>query len=206
MLRKCRTIFILVSLLLCTFLLTSCGNDAGEDVQIISKDSPKPKATDAENQTYTIAGDSDTNQPDDEDDGEDSYRNVLESQKQLPIYCINDDGTDIESVDILIDDKADINAALVIDEVVAEFSNHELTIGISNVKQDDKGSVFVSFQKETAPVAGVEEDMEYLILDSFSQSILDNVEDCKAVIFQVEGNAYQSKHISFKENEAYDWK
>lgn len=205
MLRKCHTIFILVSFVLCTVLLTSCGNNAGGDVQIISKDSPKPKTTDAGNQNFAIVGDSASDQPID-DEGEDSYRDVLENQKQLPIYCINDDGTDIESVDILIDGKAEINAALVIDEVASEFSNHKLTIGIDNVKQDDKGSVFVSFKKDTAPVVGVEEDTEYLILDSFSQSILDNVEDCTAVIFQVEGNAYQSEHVSFKEDEAYDWK
>lgn len=204
MLNKCRTIIVLVSLLFCIVVLTACGDDTNGDVQIISEASPNPKVTATEGDQIEKTKNPTKEQSDKE--GKDSYRNVLKNTKQLPIYCINEDGTDIEPVDIFIDEKADVDAALVIDEVVSEYSDHNITIGIDHVKQDDKESVFVSFKKHTAPVTGVEEEIESMILDSISQSILDNVEDCRAVIFQVEGNAYQSEHISFKENEAYDWK
>ncbi|MBR3772165.1 MAG: hypothetical protein IKL07_07850 [Clostridium sp.] len=204
MLRKCRTIIVLVGFMLCTMLLTSCGDDTDGDVQIISEVSPVPKETDDSGKNNSVVPSKDAVYP--EDDGEDSYRNALETSKQLSIYCINEDGTDIESIDNFIDQNAEVNSALVIEQVVNEFSNHKLTIDIDNVKEDEKGSVFVSFKKDTVPVVGVEEEIEYLILDCISQSILDNVQGSNAVIFQIEGDAYKSEHISFKENEAYDWK
>lgn len=181
---------------------TACNKNTDEDVQILSQSSQNPDTTgyeDKQNKEPEVSTDTDFKQDKD-------YKEALANTTKLPIYCINDDTGEIETVEIFIDQKTELSSFFVVEKVVEEFSNHALKIGIDKVDEDDKGNVVVSFKKNTAPEYGVGEDVEYLILDCISQSILDDVDSSKAVIFQIEGDAYKSSHISFKLNEAYSWK
>lgn len=181
---------------------TSCKKNTDGDVQILSQSSQKPETTDYEDKQIKepeVSKEADFKQDKD-------YKEALANTTKLPIYCINDDTGEIETVEIFIDQKTELSSSFVVEKVVEEFSNHDLKIGIDKVEEDDKGNVVVSFKKNTAPESGVGEDVEYLILDCISQSILDDVDSSKAVIFQIEGDAYKSSHISYKLNEAYSWK
>ena len=64
-------------------------------------------------------------------------------------------------------------------------------------------TVIVSFLFGKAPLSTVGSDVEETILNSIANSLLDNVEDCKKVIFRAEGEAYESGHYAFEVDEAY---
>lgn len=205
MLKKYSSVIVLLCLALsCGMMMVSCSTSTNGEVEILSEDSSAPEVT---SRTETASDLTESTPSDDmEEEAEGSVKDALANTKTLPIYCINDDGSDIESVIVYLDENAEVNAVTIVDEVVGEFSNHNLTIGIDKVTEDEDGNVIVSFTKDTVPVKGVEEDVEYLILDCISQSILDDDKTSQAVIFQIEGNAYESDNISFKENEAYNWR
>lgn len=205
MLKKYSSVIVLLCLALsCGMMMVSCSTSTNGEVEILSEVSSAPEVT---SRTETASDLTESTPSDDmEEEAEGSVKDALANTKTLPIYCINDDGSDIESVIVYLDENAEVNAVTIVDEVVGEFSNHNLTIGIDKVTEDEDGNVIVSFTKDTVPVKGVEEDVEYLILDCISQSILDDDKTSQAVIFQIEGNAYESDNISFKENEAYNWR
>ncbi|SES92118.1 hypothetical protein [[Clostridium] polysaccharolyticum] len=196
------TAIVAINCMVCT----SCGNQPDSEVQILSESSA---ASGGKETKEHQKNDSDSLQKSNVKDGLESVpeiKDTLSKSKKLHIYCINDAGDEIEETDLLINQKTDISASLVVEKVAEEFTNQDLVIEIDKVLEDDKGNVFVSFKKDSAPEKGVEEDVEYLILECISQSILDDVETSKAVIFQIEGAAYKSSHISFDLNEAFDWK
>lgn len=183
--------------------LTSCEKKSNGELEILSESSVTPVVTD-----MAEVDQSKEQIPSDDLDevAESDIKEALMNKKELSIYCIDDDGSGIESVSTFVDENAEIDAVVVTEAVVNEFSDHNLDIQIDKVTTDENGNVFVSFQKDAPPVKDVEEDVEYFILDCISQSILDNVETSKAVIFQIEGNAYVTEHIEFKESQAYDWR
>jgi len=183
--------------------LTACEKKPNGEVEILSGNSAVPSVTERKE-----ADKEEIQAPSEEAEQatKNDIKEALKNKKELSVYCIDDGGKGIESVSIFVDEKAQIDAAVVTDAVVNEFSDHNLDIHIDKISEDNDGNVYVSFQKDAPPVKDVEEEIEYFILDCISQSILDNVETCKAVIFQIEGNAYVTDHIQFKETQAYDWK
>lgn len=201
--KKYGKVLIIVSVLLvsCIFV-TSCKEKKDGNVQILSHSGKKTEVTDpSEKPSIVPTEDSETDMEEEQD-----YKEALANTVQLPIYCLNEDLSEIETVKIYMDPQTKVTSLFVVEKVVDEFSNHALPIGIDKVSEDDKGTVIVSFKRDTIPVTGVEEEVENLMLDCISQSILDDVESSKAVIFQVEGAAYRSAHNAFKKNEAYNWK
>lgn len=204
--KKYGKILIIIAIIVVSgTVATACNKNTDEDVQILSQSSQKPEEPEATDFKFNLDKEpEDTKDADFKQDKD--YKEALANTTKLPIYCINDDTGEIETVEIFIDQKTELSSSFVVEKVVEEFSNHALKIGIDKVDEDDKGNVVVSFKKNTAPEYGVGEDVEYLILDCISQSILDDVDSSKAVIFQIEGDAYKSSHISFKLNEAYSWK
>ncbi len=189
---------------ICIFTATSCSKQTESEFEILSEGSMTPVTPSMEEEERLE--DQDSVEDNLDDDAKTSIKDALENKKMLPIYCMNDDGSDIESVQILIDENAEITAYIVTEMVVNEFSNHNLVIGIDDVTTDELGNVVVSFLKDMPPVVDVEEEVEYIILDCISQSILDNVKESNAVIFQIEGAAYESAHMSFAIDKPYDWR
>lgn len=190
--------------IICIFTTTSCSKQTESEFEILSEGSMTPVTPSMEEEERLE--DQDSVEDNLDDDAKTSIKDALENKKVLPFYCMNDDGSDIESVQTLIDENAEITAYIVTEMVVNEFSNHNLVIGIDDVTTDELGNVVVSFLKDMPPVVDVEEEVEYIILDCISQSILDNVKESNAVIFQIEGAAYESAHMSFAIDKPYDWR
>ena len=63
--------------------------------------------------------------------------------------------------------------------------------------------LIVSFLFGKPPLSSVGSGVEETILNSIAYSLLDNVEDCKKVIFRAEGEAYESGHYAFEVDEVY---
>lgn len=123
----------------------------------------------------------------------------------LLLYGIQNETLETEQMKVSIPKDTKITPELIVNQVVSLFEENSIEIGIDSVTM--KGdTVVVSFQADKAPLVNVGSGVETTILDSISMSLLDNISDCKKVIFQVEGKAYMSGHIELGIDEVYKWK
>lgn len=127
------------------------------------------------------------------------------SKKELPIYTINDTTLETESAIAMVPADGKLTPELVVNAVVDNFKEHNLQVGIDFVKEKED-AVIVSFKSDKAPLTDVGAGVEATILDCISQTLLDTFDTCKKVIFQVEGKAYESGHLLYEIDEAYNWK
>lgn len=135
----------------------------------------------------TMTGESET-------EDEDMY-----NEKEIPIYTINYDTLECEPSLIVASDTATISARYIVDEVIANFREH---ISIHDVfSENDR--IIVSFSKDSAPAVNVSKDMESVMLDCISYSLLDNIENCNSVGFRIEDKAYESSYITMEYDESY---
>ncbi len=123
----------------------------------------------------------------------------------IPIYSIDNETLETKGVVAELSEGQELNAEFIVQEVVKSFSDQGVEIGIYSITEKDD-SVYVSFEKDKAPVADVGSSVEMAILDSISQSLLDNLDTCQKVYFKVEDGAYESGHNVFEEDEPYTWK
>lgn len=121
-------------------------------------------------------------------------------KKEISIYTINDDTLESEPVTVEVEEE--LTAEAVVEASVKSLEEHSLKIGIYSVAQEGD-TVIVSFQKDTAPIIGVGSGVEETILNCISDSLIDNVEGCKKVIFRVEDGPYESGHMIFDIDEVY---
>lgn len=119
---------------------------------------------------------------------------------EINIYGIND--TTLESEPVKATVNGEITAESIVMAVVKDFEEHSLKIGIDSITAEGT-TVIVSFKKDMAPLVQVGTDVEVTILNCISDSLLDNLEDCSAVIFQAEGEAYESGHLYYEKDEVY---
>lgn len=123
----------------------------------------------------------------------------------VPIYSIDNETLDTKSIVAELEEGQEIDSEFIVKEVVKSFADQGVEIGIYSITE--KGdSIYVSFEKDKAPVADVGSSVEIAILDSISQSLLDNLEYCQKVYFKAEEGAYESGHNVFEEDEPYTWK
>lgn len=122
--------------------------------------------------------------------------------RELPIYTLNDDSMECEAVVAMIPDTGKITAQIIVDTVVDAIGEHGLQVGIDAVTSD-KDRVIVSFKSDSAPIWNTGSGVESTILDCIAQSLLDNLEECKNVVFRVDGKAYESGHNYYEIDEPY---
>lgn len=171
-------------LVFCLLMLTACGNrEATESsADVTPTETPKPESTDTKKQEPT-------KEPKVEDEG-----------KEITIYSINDESLESEQTTVKI--AGEITPEVIVNAVVEAFSEHSLEIGIDYVKQENS-NVIVSFLNDKAPISQVGSGVEETILNSIADSLIDNLPECKGVIFRAEGKAYESGHFMFDKDELY---
>lgn len=196
--KKTRKYVLYFCLLMNIGAVAGCGSGKDEN------NSVKQAVSSKNPEAFKSAKDTIPTEPENSASVEDEL-SIASDMKELQIYCITDDASDKESVISMIPKDTKVTAEVVVNSVVIEFGNHGLEIGIDSVTEKD-GTVIVSFLSGKAPAAGCGSSVEGLILDCISQSLLDNLDSCKKVIFRVEGKAYESGHFAFGIDEAYDWK
>ena len=89
-------------------------------------------------------------------------------------------------------------------EVVPEWmvNLEDEDVRVDHVEQQ-KNVVVVSFDSKAKPVKRCSKQMETLILNCFASSLLDNVKNCKKIIYRCKNKRYKSSHRSFGFNEVY---
>lgn len=120
---------------------------------------------------------------------------------EVTIYTLNPDSLEKEAVTVLMVEN-ELNAEVIVEHVVAAMEDSGFYIGINEIftKED---AVIIDFKEDAAPVCGVGASVEGAILDIIGQSILDNLLDCKKIIYRIEGKAYQTGHLEFEFDEVY---
>ncbi|MCR5824756.1 MAG: hypothetical protein K6G60_10035 [Lachnospiraceae bacterium] len=86
-------------------------------------------------------------------------------------------------------------------KIVSSLEDESFSVNIKNA-YFEKSMAIVDFAEDGAP--GIKyPDYEVAVLDCIAQSIIENYENCTAVIFRVNGEAYSSGNLSFGADEAY---
>lgn len=178
-----RIIGVVFSSILVLCMLSGCGKSPKEDVQQ-STPTPEltitmtPKPTDM---TLTVAP---------------------SGTKELPIYTISGDLTELTAVTALLTEGEEITEQVVAECVVDALADNAIYVTVNEVRWKND-VVVVDFSADSPPVSQVGASIEGLILDAFGQSILDNVSGCNAVSFSVDGGDYTSGHFEFSEDDIY---
>lgn len=185
---------LLVFVFACALLMVSCKKDEqkGQPVDTsntqMTTDDPQEITEDigSTDETEGVETPSETATP--------------EEGTQIDIYGINEDSLESEPARAVI--KGEVNAASIVQAVVDNYAAKSIEIGIYDVSEEgDK--VIVSFEYEKAPLANVGSEVEETILNCISDSLMDNLDTCKAVIFRAEDTSYESGHFAYGYDEVY---
>lgn len=120
---------------------------------------------------------------------------------ELLIYIVNS-SAELEAVPALVPADVEITPQLIVDTVVDSMADRSLIIGVESVTTQDD-TVIVSFYKDQPPLTNVGSGFEYAILNAIAQSLTDNLEDYRKVIYRAEGGPYTSGHIELGLDEVY---
>ena len=121
---------------------------------------------------------------------------------ELPIYTISGDLTELTAVTALLTESEEITELAVTDAVMDALADIGIYVTVNHVTRSGN-VVVVDFAADSPPVSQVGASIEGLILDAFGQSLLDNVSECNAIGFSVDGGDYASGHFEFSKDEIY---
>lgn len=146
---------------------------------------------------------SDTTVPEDDTKKEESdNQEANKSTKELSIYTINDETLETEPVIANIPSDTKVTPQVVVDQVINAFADNSYVVDVQNVSTEGD-AIIVNFSKDSAPVINVGASVECTTLDCISYSLLDNIPECKKIIFRIDGEAYSTGHIEKGINEPY---
>ncbi len=127
----------------------------------------------------------------------------LNSVREVQVYTLDPASMEISSVTRLVPKEDELTPKTVTGLVLEELGANDIEVGLLSASMDGD-SVILDFSAEKPPVADTEEDLETAILDCLSHSLLDNVEGCRKVYLRIEGDVYQSSHISYGLYDSYE--
>lgn len=128
---------------------------------------------------------------------------VIQTTKniELLIYVVNS-STYLDPVTALVSADAEITPELVVNTVVDSMADQSLSIGVESVSTQDD-IVIISFYADQPPLSNVGSGLESAILDALAQSITENLDEYRKIIYRVEGGSYKSGHIELGIDEIY---
>lgn len=122
--------------------------------------------------------------------------------KELKIYSIDNNNYELVDATALIPMDSKITPEFIVKTVVNTLRDLSLEVGYHSVSTKDD-IVIVDFRSDMSPVYNVGAGVEAAILDAIAQSLLDNLNDYKKVIYRVDGKAYVTGHIELGLDEIY---
>lgn len=123
-----------------------------------------------------------------------------EKIETITIYSINSDTMTLIPVSVRKINGGQLTAQSITDLVRSGLNDDRILVDQVSVENE---KVIVSFSSKGRPVRDCNKKMETLILECFSNSLLDNVKGCKKVIFRCDGKEYRSSQYKFTLNEVY---
>ncbi len=211
-------LFIMIIMLVGVLLLTGCDkfNFSTFDA---SKEEPDAKITAAADDDPDGSGDKDstgssgtkneeTVNPSSNDigktDGSTPTPSLIQPTESidLQIYTINVTTGNIETVTAAIPKSSELTPELVVDTVVESMADQSITIGIKDVTTKDD-IIIVNFDKNNPPHKSLGSGYEGAVLNAFAQSLLDNLNDYRKIIFRIDDKAYEGGAYEFGIDEVY---
>lgn len=194
--RKNGRLYLLVLLvLICALLSTACKKET----------SKVEEGTDTQN-SRTVEIENSQDETNQENTQKDNTSNTSEDSQtkqevtEIDIYGINEESLESEPAHAVI--EGEVNAKSIVEAVVKDYVAKSIDIGIYDVTEEDN-KVIVSFEYGKAPLSNVGSDVEETILNCISDSLMDNLDNCEAVIFRAENDSYESGHFAFGLDEVY---
>lgn len=126
-------------------------------------------------------------------------------EKSIQVYTIDEDSLESTSETVYLMGGEKLNAKNIMKEVINLFAMHGITIHLDTITKKEN-TIYISFQKDAAPVCGVSETVEEIILESIAKSLVDNLDNYEQVVFLVEGDAYKSDNMQMEKDEVFWWK
>lgn len=207
---------ISVTLLLCVLLLSGCKSDSSQqqvedleqqDYRMESQEIGQEDKTDAKAGKENESGNQTESADENEGNGSESSDAVSSQVKppatvEVPIYTINTETMGTKATVASVSEDTEITADLLVQLVISDLADKSYVIDVNEVTMEDS-YVVVDFSSSTPPVVNVGDETEGTILDAIAFSLLDNLSDCKGIIFRTDGQAYESENFSFQKNEIY---
>lgn len=205
--------FTLFIMLIGLFLLTGCNklrfntfnasDDYNKSVSITPTAQDKGMTSDNESEVSTDITDDEQNNQGKTD--EISITPTLAAVQpianvELPIYTVNSDTSELETVTALVPADSEITPRLIVDTVIESMADQSIIVGVESVSSEND-AIIVSFYKDKTPGANLGASYEEAVLDAIAFSLIDN--GYKNVIYRIEGEAYSSGHIEFGIDEIY---
>ena len=203
---------------ICLLLLSGCSNntnnnrevdlDSSEITAELSIDNNVGDNEDKSEVNLTAQSNSEngkkTNSQDESDKKDESQVNekqedesILPPQmKELPMYSVDGSTSEVKATVQLIPMDSEVTADLIVQLFVDDLADNSYTIGLKSVKEEGN-YIVVNFEKDLPPVSGVNKESEVAILDAIAQSIIDNLVDCKGVVYRVDDKSYVSDNFIF---------
>ncbi len=207
--KKNKRTVVVFTFVLTMLLLVGCGKDTKETTDVKGQEVVEQTTNKEENNTETIKQEEkqndnieqeeQENKEEQKDEVKTEEKEETKEKEEVPIYSINDESLETEQTYVEIEE---VTPESVVHAVITSLKEHSLEIGIDSVTMEGD-TVIVSFLFGTAPLSTVGSTVEETILNSIADSLLDNIEDCKKVIFRAEGEAYESGHYAFEIDEVY---
>ncbi len=120
----------------------------------------------------------------------------------IEFYKINLRKMETVSAETAIEGGTEITPNLICDCVCEALEDEELKIVVRKTSIS-KGVCTVDLDEEIKSVSESDPQVEKLILDAFSMSILDNCKDIEAVSFTIMGEEYSTKNIKIESDKTY---
>ena len=195
-----------MAILVCALVLSGCSNNIdnhGKKDNIensgitaeISKDNTQDKDTDNNERK--------TNENEEEPVSQMMQGEILPPQmKELPMYTVDGSTYEVKATVQMIPVDNEVTAELIVQLVIDDLADNSYTLGLEGVKEEN-GLIIVNFSEDLPPVNGVNKETEVATLDAIAQSLIDNLPECKGVIYQVNGKEYISDNFIFADDYIY---
>lgn len=126
----------------------------------------------------------------------------LEDHEEIEIYSVGESSFQKEAVTALVTPGKKLTPEVVIGLVDATFEERGFYVVFEEVTTSDD-IIIVSFEKDSVQLSMTDAKVENSILDAIAQSLLDNLEAYRGVVFRVNGEAYKSLNNSFGKDDIY---
>lgn len=117
----------------------------------------------------------------------------------ITVYSVDPDSLTLVPVSVKKGKEA-ISEKYIISLVLSNLIEYQIKTPVLRKKGK---RLYVSFFPGGEPVKNCNRKLEKLILECFANSLLDNIESCHDIIFQVNGRAYKSDNFEFGPEEIY---
>lgn len=117
-------------------------------------------------------------------------------------YAVKLSGGKIESVEAAVGQGVEVSPKLISEYITDSLEDEEIDLNILGIEQKD-GICIIDFDDEIVKIAKKDPNIEKLILDAYSMSIIDNCKEIDGVSFRINGKPYSTDNLTLKDQEVY---